>query len=100
MNSQKILKKAGIRPDEPILLVTAKEVIQNLLETMEEYYPGLKTDKISKEDIKTLLNSYGDCITEYHPERHHQERAVFLRNFEMFKKYGLKDEDYELIDFC
>jgi len=83
MNSQNILKEAGISPDKPILLVTAKEALQNLLETMEEYCPGLETDKMAKEDIKALLNSYGDCIIEYHPEQHHQERAVLLRNFEM-----------------
>ena len=100
MNSQEILKKAGIRPDEPVLLVTAKEAIQNLLETMEEYCPGLKIDKMAKEDIKTLLDSYGACIIEHHPEHHHQERAVLLKNFEMLRKYGSKDEDYEIIDFC
>lgn len=100
MSSQKILKKVGIKPDEPILLVTAKEAIQNLLETIKEYCPSLKIDKIAKEDIKTLLNSYGACIVEYHPEHHHQERAVLLKNFEILKRYGSKDEDYELIDFC
>lgn len=100
MNSQKILKKVGIKPDEPILLVTAKEAIQNLLETIKEYCPGLKIDKMTKEDIKTLLDSYGACIIEHHPEHHHQERALLLRNFEMLRKYGSKDENYELIDFC
>ena len=100
MNTNKILKKAGVEPDEPIFSITTEEAIQSLLETIKEYCPNLRIDRMKPEDIKTLLNSYGDCIIKYHPDNHHQERATLLRNFEMLKRYGLKDEDYEIVDFC
>lgn len=54
---------------------------------------------MAKEDIETLLDSYGDCINDYHPKDYHQERASLLKNFEMLKRYGLTDDDYNSIDF-
>lgn len=100
MKPSTILKKAGINLDEPILLITAEEAMENLIETIEEYCPHLKINKMAKEDIETLFDSYGDCINDYHPEDYHQERAALLKNFEMLKRYGLNDDDYNAIDFC
>lgn len=100
MKSENILKNVGISPDEPLIFMTAEEAIQNLMEMLEEIQIDLKMDKMSKEDIEALLSSYIYCIGLYHPENYHQERAVFLRNFEMLKKYGLEDDDYLAIDFC
>lgn len=100
MNPSTLLKTKGIEPEESVLLITAEEALENLLETIEEYCPNLKIDKITKEDISTLLNSYADCVYNYHPESQHQERAVLLKNFDILKQYGLTDDDYEALDFC
>lgn len=94
-----LLKKIGINPNGPILLITAEEALENLLEAIEEYCPHLKINKMEKKDIEILLDSYSDCIIDYHPEDHHQERAALLKNFEMLKSYRLTDEDYNSIDF-
>lgn len=99
MEALDLLKTAGINPDEPVLLITAEEAIDNLLEAIEEYCPDLKIDKMTGKDIKKLLDSYADCVINYHPENSHQERGALLANFEMLEKYGLTDEDYESLDF-
>ena len=100
MTTSTLLKKSNISPNKPVLLITAEEALENLLETIEEYCPSLQIDIMTKEDISTLLNSYADCIVNYHPENQHQERAVLLRNFDMLKHYGMTDDDYEDLDFC
>lgn len=100
MKSSTILKKTGINLGEPILLITAEEAMGNLFEAIEECYPHLMINKMKKEDIETLLDSYSECIVDYHPEDHHQERATLLQNFEMLKRYGLTDDDYNSLYFC
>ncbi len=62
MKASDILKKAGINPDEPVLLITTKDAMENLMEAIKEYCSHLKINKMAKEDIKTLLHGYGDCI--------------------------------------
>ncbi len=99
MKTSTILKKTGVNPDKPVLLITAEEAIENLLETIEEYCPNLKLNKMAKEDIEALLDSYGECVIDYHPESYHQERGALLKNFETLEKYGLTDKDYESLDF-
>ncbi len=99
MNSLKLLKKLGINPDEPILVITAEEALENLLEAINEYCPHLNLEKISKEDLLTLLKSYANSVVLYHPENYHQERGALIENFEMLEKYGLKEEDFNSIDF-
>lgn len=100
MTAGTFLKKVGIKPDEPVLLITVEEALENLLAAIEEYCPNLKVNKMTNEDLMTLLKSYGSCVVDYHPEDHHQERAVLLRNFDMLKRYGMTDDDYRAIDFC
>ncbi len=100
MKPTTLLKRTGIRANEPVLLITAEEAIENLLEVIEDYCPNLKINKMKKEDIESLLDSYSECIVDYHPENHHQERAVLLKNFEMLQRYGLTADDYNSIDFC
>lgn len=100
MDALKILKKAGINPEEPVLLITAEEALENLLVAIEEYCPDLKVNKMTKKDLKTLLSSYGYSVTMYHPEDYHQERSALLENFKMLQKYGLTEDDYDSIDFC
>lgn len=99
MKPSTILKKAGINLEQPILLITAEEAMENLIEAIKECCPHLKINKMKKEDIGTLIDSYGGCIVDYHPEDYHQERAALLKNFEMLKPYGLTDDDYNAIDF-
>lgn len=99
MKPSTLLKRLDINPDEPVLLITAKEATENLLEVIEEYCPNLKINKMTREDITTLLHTYSNCVINYHPENCHQERAVLLENFEMLRRYGLTDDDYDSIDF-
>ncbi|HHT9106745.1 MAG TPA: hypothetical protein ACFYD7_12870 [Candidatus Wujingus californicus] len=100
MKPTTILRRIGINSEKPVLSITTEEALENLLEVVEEYTPHFKINKMSKEDIETLLDSYGDCIINYHPEDYHQERASLLQNFEMLKRYGLTDDDYNSLDFC
>ncbi len=100
MKPSTLLKRAGIKPDEPVLQITAEEAMENLLEAIEEFCPNLKINKMKKENIEALLDSYSDSIIDYHPENYHQERAALLDNIEMLKSYGLTDDDYNSIDFC
>lgn len=100
MKPSTLLKRKGMKPEDSVLLITAEEALENLLETIEEYCPNLKIDKITKEDISTLLNSYADCVYNYHPEGYHQERGALLENFEMLKQYGMTEDDYDSLDFC
>lgn len=99
MKPPTLLKRVSINPDETALLVTVEEAMENLLEAIKKYCSNLKINKMKREDIKTLLNSYSACIVNYHPEDYHQERAALLKNFEMLKRYGLADKDYNSIDF-
>lgn len=100
MKPATLLKRAGISPDEPISFGTAEAAMEYLLEAIEEYCPDLEVDKMTHKDIKSLLNSYVDSVIMYHPENYHQERGALLNNFEMLRRYGLTDDDYNYIDFC
>ncbi|MCX8026525.1 MAG: hypothetical protein N3A62_01540 [Thermodesulfovibrionales bacterium] len=81
------------------MLITAEEAIENLLEAIDIYCPNLEITKMTKNDINTLLESYAECILEYHTENHHQERGALLRNFDMLRKYGLTNDDYNALEF-
>ena len=100
MKPTTLLKRTGIDSEEPVLLITAEEAMENLLEAIEEFCPHLKINKMKKDDIESLLDSYSECIVDYHPENYHQERAALLKNFEMLQRYGLTADDYNSIDFC
>ncbi len=100
METSEILKKVGIKPEQPVLSITAEEALENLLVAIKEYCPSLSIEKMSKKHLQALLLSYGNSVTMYHPENFHQERAALLENFEVLKHYGLSDEDYDSIDFC
>ncbi len=100
MEPSSLLKRVGIDPGSPVLLITARESLENLLEAIEEYCPHLQVDEMAREEIESLLNSYNRCVISYHPEGYHQERCALLRNFEMLRRYGLTDDDYSSIDFC
>ena len=100
MDTDKLLEKLGIEPEKPVLLITAKEALFNLVWVIDEYCPNLKIKKMKKEEILSLLKSYANCVNDYQPESYHQERGALLENFEMLKKYGLTDDDYGSLDFC
>ncbi|MBI3585284.1 MAG: hypothetical protein HY096_15210 [Nitrospinae bacterium] len=100
MKPSTLLKRAGIKPNKPVLLITAEESLENLLEAIEEYCPNLEINKMTKKDIEVLLDDYANCIINYHPENCHQERAALLENFDMLKKYGITSDDYNQLDFC
>jgi len=100
MKVSTILQNVGIDPDEPVLSISAEEAINNILEAIEEYCPNIEIDKMSKKELLSLILCYGNCVVNYHPEDYHQERAALLKNFEMLKKFGLTNEDYNTLDFC
>lgn len=100
MKALTLLKRVGTDPGKPVLLITAEEAMEKLLEAIKKYCPKLKITKMTGEDIKALLDCYSYCIIEYHPDSNHQERGALLAKFEMLKRYGLKDNDYRYLDFC
>ena len=100
MNATEILQSIGLKPEDSVLNISDKEAVERLLELIEEWELSIKVEDISKRDWDILLDSYADAIIAYHPENYHQERAVFLKNEKMLKKYGLTDEDIRRLDFC
>lgn len=100
MKPSTLLKRKGIKPEDSVLLITAEEALDDILETIEEYCPDLQIGRMTTKDISTLLNSYAECVIDYHPESRHRERAVLLKNFEMLKQYGMTEDDYDSLDFC
>ncbi|MFQ3674932.1 MAG: hypothetical protein SNJ64_00110 [Endomicrobiia bacterium] len=99
MDVNKILRKNKINPNKPILLITARKSISNLIEAVKVYCPNVKLDKLSKNEMISLLETYGQSVIDYHPENYHQERGALLRVSEMLKKYGLDEDSYNSIDF-
>lgn len=80
--------------------ITIVEAIKKLLECIKEWELSIRVADIRKEDWNSLLESYGEAVSIYHPENDHQERGAFLRNEHMLKKYGLTNEDVARLDFC
>lgn len=100
MNAIKILQLVGLKPSDSVFSMNNEEAMEKMLEFIKEWNLRIKVKKISKDDWNTLFSSYADAIITYHPENDHQERAVFLRNRKMLKKYGLTDADVKRLDFC
>ena len=100
MKASDILKKLCIKSEDLILEITVEEALRYIFEVVDEYCPNLKINKMSKKDMKTLLNSYGECMITYHPENQHQEIGALLQNYEMLKKYGFTKDNYDTLDFC
>ena len=100
MNATKLLKQKGINYNKSVLQINRQEVLENFLKFIKEWELIIKVDNISKRDWKILFDNYANAIFTYHPENNHQERAVFLRNEKMLKKYGLTDKDIMRLDFC
>lgn len=100
MNAKKILKSVGLNPSDNISSLDNEEAMERLLEFIDEWELRIKIRKISKEDWETLFASYADAIINYHLDNDHQERAAFLKNEKMLKRYGLTNEDVARLDFC
>lgn len=100
MNPTKILQSVGLKPSDNVFSINNEEVMEKILEFIKEWELLIKIKKISKEQWETLFSSYADTIIDYHPENDHQERATFLRNEKMLKKYGLTNDDIVRLDFC
>lgn len=100
MNAIKILQSVGLDPKGSVFSLDNEEVLARLLEFIEEWGLTIQVTKIVKKEWRTLFESYADALFTYHPENDHQERAVFLRNEEILKKYGLTSEDIARLDFC
>ena len=100
MNASKLLKQKGINFDYSALSISAEDVIIRLIDTVKEWKLGLKLESMKKQDLLKLIDYFGGCVIDYHPENYHQERAVLLIHSDMLKKYGLTDEDICRLDFC
>ena len=100
MSPSEILTKLGIDPDQPVLLITANDALWMLMDAACQFCEGeIRFDEMKKEEVESLLSTYGECVVDYHPENYHQARAALLQHFDVLKKYGAKEEDYEDLDF-
>ncbi len=99
MNVNKILSAKQIDPSKIILQITAEEALDSIKEMLLELSLNVDLDKLSKDELEELLFDYADAVVVYHPEDYHQERAAFLKNRTVLKKYGLTNEDIETLDF-
>ena len=95
----KMLNRVSIDPNQPIFVISAEEAVRNLMEAIEEFCPNLAIDQMAQEELATLIQSYGNSVTLYHPEQYHQERAALLENFSLLKQYGLTDQDCRSLEF-
>lgn len=99
MDALKILKDKGIDAEKPVLVVSREEALARLIEAILEFCPNLNIEKMSKIDLETLIDSMNDAILNYHPENYHQERSALLHNKKMLIRYGLTNEEIEVLDF-
>ncbi len=99
MKISNILTSKQISPSKVILQITVKEALYSLKEALEDFSLSIDFNKLSKEELEKLLSDYADAVITYHPEDYHQERATLLKNKTTLKKYGLTDEDIEMLDF-
>jgi hypothetical protein len=99
MDISKILVSKQISPLKDILQITTEEALCSLKKALKEFSLSVDFNMLSKEELEKLLSDYADAVVTYHHENYHQERATFLRNEKILKKYGLTDEDFIMIDF-
>lgn len=100
MNAEKLLKQKGIDPKKLVLEVNREEALVGIMETIAEYCPSVKIEKIPKKDLEGLIDSLGEDIINYHPENYHQERSALLGYADVLKKCGLTEKEEDAIDFC
>lgn len=100
MNGNHLLESKRIDPNMPVLLITAAEALDNIQEYASSTDMQLDLGKLDPQELMTLISSYGDCVLTFHPENNHPERAALLRNFKMLKRYGLEDDDFQILDFA
>ena len=99
MTPNQILKSKNLNPQKPISQMTQEQALSSLTEALKEFEINIDFNKFSKEELEKLFSDYADAVFTYHPENEHQERAVFLKNEKMLKKYGLTDEEIWELDF-
>jgi len=99
MNAKELLKQKGIDSNKIVLRVDREEALESLMEALIEYCPSVKIEKMTKEDLEILIDSLGENIINYHPEDYHQERGALLSNIKILKKYGLTEEEENMVDF-
>ena len=99
MNAKDLLKQKGINPNYSVLYITVEEALERLIETINDFELDINLHLMKKEELKVLIDSFGEAVIDYHPENDHQERAVLLKHSDMLKKYGLTDENICRLDF-
>ena len=65
------------------------------MEAIEKYCPSVKIEKMPKKDLEGLVDSLGEDIINYHPER-----SALLCYTDALKKCGMTDEEENMLDFC
>ena len=99
MTIAQILASKKIEPDMPALFISVAEALESIQQYVESAEMQLDLNQLNREELLLLISSYGDCVITYHPEDNHHERAALLRNFQMLKKCGLEEVDFEQLDF-
>ena len=100
MNAKNLLKQKGIDSNKLVLQIDREESLIFIMEAIEEFCPNVKIEKMSKNDLEILIDGLGDNIINYHPENYHQERSTLLGCSNILRKYGLTDDEYEILDFA
>jgi len=100
MNANELLKQKGIDSNKPVLQISREDALMSIMEAVNKYCPSVKIEKMSKEELKSLIDDLGDSIINYHPEDYHQERSTLLNYSDVLQKYGLIDKELEMLDFC
>ncbi len=99
MNAKELLSSKQIDPSKTILQITSEAALESINDMLSEFSLSIDLGKLSKDELEKLLLDYADAVVFYHPDDFHQERVVILKNETMLKKYGLTDDDIEILDF-
>ena len=93
----------GVTCDYVATAGSREEVMEMATEHVKKVHPEKgkeMAEKMSKEELKSLIDDLGDSIINYHPEDYHQERSTLLNYSDVLQKYGLIDKELEMLDFC
>lgn len=95
-----LLSSKNINPSLSILTISTEEALSSIQEALGEFEIKLDFNKFAKEELEKLLSDYVGAVINYHPDDYHQERAALLKNSDILLKYGLTEDDIEILDFA
>lgn len=95
----KVLESKNISPSKVFASITAGEIIDSLQEALDDFEIKFDFGKLTKQELVKLFYDYVECVSLYHPENYHQERGALLKNTDVLKKYGMSQDDTNMLDF-